>query len=63
MDGTLAPGGLMEPKARKDSASAQGADRKPAKYDAPAVERVMSAEDLAREIHYAGTQNPSLDPG
>lgn len=53
----------MEPKARKDSASAQGADRKPEKYDAPAVERVMSAEDLAREIHYAGTQNPSLDPG
>ena len=53
----------MEPKARQDSASIPGAERKPEKYDAPAVERVMSAEDLAREVHYAGTVNPSLDPG
>lgn len=53
----------MEPKARRDSASIKGAERKPEKYDAPAVERVMSAEDLAREAHYAGTFTPSLDPG
>jgi hypothetical protein len=51
----------MEPKTGKDPIPA--ADRKPETYEAPAVERVMSAEDLTREIHYAGTLPPSRTIG
>jgi hypothetical protein len=29
-------------------------DRTPESYEPPCVEQVMSAEDLAREVHYAG---------
>lgn len=39
------------------------AEQNPEKYEAPAVERVMSAEDLAREVHYAGTLPVSDGPG
>jgi hypothetical protein len=30
----------------------------PAEYEAPKVERVMTPEDLAREIQYAGISAP-----
>jgi hypothetical protein len=29
----------------------------PVPYEAPAVERVMTSDDLAREIHYAGVDS------
>jgi hypothetical protein len=29
---------------------------RPDLYEPPAIERVMSPEDLAREIHYAGNE-------
>jgi hypothetical protein len=50
----------MEPKTGKNSGDASAGDRHE-KYDAPAVERVMTAEDLQREVQYAGFQTVS-DP-
>lgn len=34
------------------------ADQRP-EYDPPRVERVVSRDELAREMHYAGTIDPS----
>lgn len=48
----------MEPKS-ENAPSSPAAGRDAETYEAPAVERVMSAEDLTREIHYAGTLPPS----
>jgi hypothetical protein len=51
----------MEAKSGKGVPSVPAADRRHEEYDAPAVERVMTAEDLQREIQYAGFQTVS-DP-
>ena len=32
-------------------------------YEAPAIEKVMTAEELTREVHYAGFPDNSLPPG
>jgi hypothetical protein len=51
----------MDPKTGKNPVAAPTADRHEV-YDAPSVERVLTAEDLQREIQYAGFQtvsNPS----
>jgi len=31
-------------------------------YEAPAIESVMTADELAREVHYAGFPDGSLPP-
>lgn len=31
-------------------------------YEAPAIENVMTAEELTREVHYAGVTDSSLPP-
>jgi hypothetical protein len=51
----------MEPKTGKNPVAAPTGDRHE-EYDAPAVERVMTAEDLQREVQYAGFQTVSRDP-
>ena len=38
---------------KKDTSSAPAPDVKP-EYEPPQVERVMDADELAREVHYAG---------
>lgn len=43
----------MEP--RKQGPEDQGDSGSPREYEAPGVDEVLSADDLAREIHYAGT--------
>jgi hypothetical protein len=44
----------------KDTARKAGgsSDERP-EYDPPQVERVLSRDELAREMHYAGTTDPS----
>jgi hypothetical protein len=38
---------------KKDTSSEPARDREP-EYEPPQVERVMDADELAREVHYAG---------
>ncbi len=38
---------------KKDTSSEPASDRK-TEYEPPQVERVMDADELAREVHYAG---------
>jgi hypothetical protein len=56
------------PATRADQISASRTERHDAvepdtatTYDAPSVERVMTPEDLAREVHYAGTGSGDLE--
>ena len=35
-------------------------EREPAPYEPPRVERVLSPEDLRREVFYAGSQQATL---
>ena len=44
----------MENDTRKDSAP----DSEHPEYDPPRVEQVMDADELVREVHYAGDQVP-----
>jgi hypothetical protein len=39
---------------KEDRGSVAPEDAKGAEYEAPEVERVMDAEELGREVHYAG---------
>jgi hypothetical protein len=32
----------------------------PARYDAPAIEQIVTPEDIEREVHYAGQPAQSL---
>ena len=32
-------------------------------YEAPAIEKVMTAEELTREVHYAGVVDQTLPEG
>ena len=32
------------------------------KYDPPQVEEVIGADEIAREVHYAGSINPISEP-
>jgi hypothetical protein len=43
----------QDPRTESPEESGAGA------YDPPQVERVMDAEELAREVHYAGAPVPS----
>ena len=45
-----------------DPRSASASDGKDAEYQSPSVERVMNAEELGREVHYAGA-NFQFPPG
>lgn len=52
--GTLGPhprGGSLDNEKRNEPAPAP----KTPKYDPPQVEEVIGAEEIAREVHYAGT--------
>jgi hypothetical protein len=51
----------MENETRNDPAPAP---KRPA-YDPPQVERVMNADEIAREVHYAGSIgiSPNGPPG
>jgi hypothetical protein len=42
---------------KKDASSEPAPDRMP-EYEPPQVERVMDADELAREVHYAGDAIP-----
>jgi hypothetical protein len=42
-----------------DPRSVSPEEVRPAPYESPQVDRVMDAEELAREVHYAGVPVPS----
>lgn len=44
----------MEQQNRKDAASAP----EQAQYEAPKVEQVIGADEIARQVHYAGEDVP-----
>jgi hypothetical protein len=43
---------------KADPRNAPAQDPKHPEYDPPQVERVIDADDLAREVHYAGRSEP-----
>ena len=44
----------------KDQESMSPEDARNAEYESPQVEQVMDAEELAREVHYAGEDIPTI---